>query len=218
MMGVPETIYDAVLFQDRLGSLSLTEDQLCHHTAEKVSVLGWKKVVKRQVTTAASTVSKPMFKLILKSGTEAIFQMEDRVSLEVLRDDLGERLKSYRKEHPEEFEVAEFAAVNKTRASFSDRRGSTPYSMSVSNNEHNRTSRGSRSSGGSVGSLTSSLGGGSSVTSQERVKFASIPERRDSTGGPAFRRTYSGETNKYSKTKTGSTTNKPKSCLRRSVR
>ena len=178
-MGVPETVYDDLVFQNRVGTLSLSENELCHHTAEKVSVLGWKKVVRRQVTTAASTVSKPMFKLILKSGNEAIFQMEDRVSLEVLRDDLGERLKTYRTMYAEHFDEPEPAAVNKTRASFSGRRSSTPYSMSVSQKEYVNDSSDSSYHHPSL--------------SSERA------DRRASTGAAPFRSNYSGDPAKYNK-------------------
>jgi len=184
---VPETIYDSVLFQNRLGSLSLSDDQLCHHTPEKVAVLDWKKVVKRQVSTSASTVTRPMFKLILKSGNEAIFQMEDRVSLEVLRDDLGERIKNYRLNHPEEFQE-ENRAVNRTRHSFSGRHSSLSSSSSTTTY--------------------------SSTSSQKEYIGTNDPIRRDSTGGPAFRRNYSGERkspynnkNNKSRSSTSSTSN-----------
>jgi hypothetical protein len=129
---VPETVYDSVVYQYGYGTLKLNEEQLSFHTDEKVSVLPWKKVVRRQVTASASNVAKPMFKLILKSGNEAVFQMEDRISLEVLRDDLGERLKTWRKLHPElstEQDKEESVAVNKTRNSLSSLRQSTPYRM-----------------------------------------------------------------------------------------
>jgi len=131
-----DTVYDNVVYENQVGTLILSEDKLRFQTPNKVSILPWKKVVKRQVTSSSSTVAKPMFKLILRSGTQAIFQMEDRICLEVLRDDLGERLKLYRKNHPEEKMEDESVAVNKTRASFSDRRTSTPYSMSESQKEY----------------------------------------------------------------------------------
>lgn len=200
-MGVHETIYDAVTYQNRVGALSLTENQLCHHTPEKVSVLPWKKVVRRQVATAAS-VSTPMFKLILKSGTEAIFKMEDRISLEVLRDDLGERLKTYRKLHPEECdEEPAPRAVNKTRASFSGRRSSTPYSMSVPQREYiySDSDNSSVSFADDVSEMSDSTAKYTTHTTGEgptkySPKLNPVKEdRRASTGGPAFRRTYSGE-------------------------
>ena len=202
-MGVHETIYDSVTYQDRVGALSLTENQLCHHTPEKVSVLPWKKVVRRQVATAAS-VSTPMFKLILKSGTEAIFKMEDRISLEVLRDDLGERLKTYRKLHPEEFyadgDEPAPRAVNKTRASFSGRRSSTPYSMSVPQREYIYTDsdNSSASYADDVSEMSDSTSKYTTATTGEGTKYSPklnpvSEHRRASTGGPAFRRTYSGE-------------------------
>ena len=221
-MGFHETVYDSVTFQDRVGALSLSDDQLCHHSHEKVSVVPWKKVVRRQVATAAS-VSTPMFKLILRSGTECIFKMEDRISLEVLRDDLGERLKTYRKLHPEEFvyddndkDAPSPRAVNKTRASFSDRRASTPYSMSVPQKEflyaaaaaaddHLGDSSSMNFVDDDVSELSDTTSSRHSTTGvyhhhhhRDSTKYSPnlqpVKEnRRASTGGPAFRRTYSGE-------------------------
>ncbi|CAB9511739.1 Transcription factor [Seminavis robusta] len=107
----PETVYEPVVFKRSSGTLKLSHNQLSFHTEEKVCVLPWSKVVQRQVTSTASKKAnmEPKFKLILNSGNEAIFQMEDRVSLEVVRDDLGERLECWRtrKQHPASPEVSE---------------------------------------------------------------------------------------------------------------
>ena len=86
----PDTIYDSVVYRGDCGTVVLSQDQLRFHhtTANKISILPWNKVVRRQVT-SSSCSKKPRFKLVLQSGNEAIFQMPDRVSLEVLRDDLG---------------------------------------------------------------------------------------------------------------------------------
>lgn len=120
----PKTVHDGVAFKGNAGLLKLCDDQMSFHTENTISVLPWKKVVQRQVASGES--SKPMIKLILKSGTEAVFTMDTRVSLEVLRDDLGERLQNWRRLNPEENHVA----VNKTNFSFSQqRRQSTPYRM-----------------------------------------------------------------------------------------
>ncbi|CAB9511288.1 Transcription factor [Seminavis robusta] len=91
-----ETVYDCVVYQSSSGTLKLNEEHLSFHTDQKVSMLPWKKIVGRQVS---SSHMKPMFKLVLKSGSEAIFQMQDRVSLEVVRDDLGERMSSWQTLH-----------------------------------------------------------------------------------------------------------------------
>ena len=133
-IAVPETVYDSVLFKGCYGTLKLTEEQISHHTVDKVSVVPWKKVARRQVASASSKSAKPMFKLILKSGTEAVFTMEDRVSLEVLRDDLSERIKTWRRMHPEE----ESVAVNKTN--FLGKRESAPYRMVNTDAQQRRSS------------------------------------------------------------------------------
>lgn len=131
--GTPETIYSSVLYQNNVGTLKLTDEQLSFHTSQKVSVLPWSKVVKRQVLSSGGGDSvKHKTKLVLASGNEAIFQLSDRVSLEVLRDDLAERLQTYRKI----FKPEEDIAVNKTVAPAS-RRMSTPYRFVSANSDRN---------------------------------------------------------------------------------
>jgi len=123
MESTHETVYKSVLYQDSVGTLKLNDEHLSFHTSQKVSVLPWTKVVKRQVLSSGGGDNlKHKTKLVLESGNEAVFQVQDRVSLEVLRDDMAERLQTWRKN----FKPEEDMAVNKTAAP-SSRRMSTPY-------------------------------------------------------------------------------------------
>lgn len=129
---VDSTVYKAVTYQGKgNGTLKLYDNQLTFQMFDieavnntKIFTLPWKKVKKRQVASSGQT-DKPKFKLILKSGTQAIFQMDDRISLEVLRDDIAERLKRYKAQYPDSDEEA----VNITKNRQSARRMSTPYRM-----------------------------------------------------------------------------------------
>ena len=142
----PPTVYKGVTYVGKgSGTLKLHDElltfQMYDATAAnnvKIFTLPWSKVKRRQVnsseprpTSTSSTskgTTKPKIKLILHSGTEAIFQMEDRITLEVLRDDVAERLQRYKIQHPDSDDEQ---AVNQTRgATQSDRRMSTPYRMS----------------------------------------------------------------------------------------
>ena len=208
---IPETEYDSVVFKGSVGTLKLSDEHLSFHTPEKVSVVPWKKVVRRQVASSASNTAKPMFKLILKSGTEAIFQMEDRVSLEVLRDDLGERLQSWRRLNPEKPE--EHVAINKTN--FTARRQSTPYRMvNTSQTQQGRDSKYPEKPQQPNQRPThrrASAGPSTQRTYQQQPQkprrasymgqppkrhsvFGKSSERRGSVSPPPFCRTYSGET------------------------
>ena len=131
---VAATIYKGVGYVGKgRGTLKLYDNQLTFsmHDARaenntKIFTLPWTKVARRKVTSSerSSNAEKPRIKLILLSGTEAIFQMDDRIALEVLRDDIGERLTKYQALYPTEDE-----AINKTRTTTSGRRESTPYRM-----------------------------------------------------------------------------------------
>jgi len=123
------TTYANVIYVTKgSGTLKLFDDQLTFTTrsSNKIYTLPWKKVQRRHVTNSQKSREgvKPKIKLVLFSGTEAIFQMDDRVALEVLRDDIAERLAKYKALHP----PVEEEAVNSTKLS-AGRRESTPYSM-----------------------------------------------------------------------------------------
>lgn len=130
---VAATVYKGVGYVGKgRGTLKLYDNQLTFsmHDARaenntKIFTLPWTKVMRRKVTSSerSSNAEKPRIKLILLSGTEAIFQMDDRIALEVLRDDIGERLTKYQALYPPVDE-----AINKTRNTAS-RRESTPYRM-----------------------------------------------------------------------------------------
>jgi hypothetical protein len=126
------TVYKPVTYVGKGGgTLRLLENELNFQMYDptaannvKIYTLPWSKIQKRQVSTSDQSQAK--IKLILRSGTEAIFQMDDRIGLEVLRDDIGERLLWYKAQHPDSDDEQ---AVNQTRSAQSARRQSTPYRM-----------------------------------------------------------------------------------------
>lgn len=129
------TVYKQVTYVGKgMGTLKLYDKELQFQMFDvnaanntKIFTLPWGKVKRRQVTSSArDNTDKPKFKLVLKSGNEAVFQMEDRISLEVLRDDMGERLQTFKARNPDSDDDE---AVNKTRSSAAPRRQSTPYRM-----------------------------------------------------------------------------------------
>lgn len=128
---VTPTTYKPVTYEGKgNGTLKLYDNQLTFSMFDinstdntKIFTLPWKKVKKRQVTNS-DQVGKPKMKLILKSGSEQIFLMEDRISLEVLRDDVADRLSRYKAQYPD----SDDEAVNQTRK-VSPTRESTPYRM-----------------------------------------------------------------------------------------
>ena len=135
---VAATVYKEVRYVGKgLGTLKLYDNQLTFSMYDsraenntKIFTLPWTKVARRQVTSSerSRNPDRPKIKLILGSGTEAIFQMDDRIALEVLRDDIGERLTKYQALYPDQC-FYEDEAVNKTRNSVSGRRESMPYRM-----------------------------------------------------------------------------------------
>ncbi|CAB9516590.1 expressed unknown protein [Seminavis robusta] len=130
---VAQTTYKPVTYVTKGGgTLKLYDKELTFQMKDasaangiKIFTLPWSKIKKRQVSDSGTT-GKPKIKLILKSGTEAIFQMDDRISLEVLRDDIAERLARWKEKYPD----SDDEAVNQTRgAGTTQRRQSTPYRM-----------------------------------------------------------------------------------------
>lgn len=140
---VAATVYKEVGYVGKgRGTLKLYDNQLTFSMYDsraenntKIFTLPWTKVARRKVTSAerSRTADKPKIKLILASGTEAVFQMDDRIALEVLRDDIGERLTKYQALYPDQC-YYEDEAVNKTRNTTSGRRESTPYRLAKPEN------------------------------------------------------------------------------------
>ena len=136
---VAATVYKDVVYVGKgKGTLKLFDNELTFSMFDRTAnnnthifTLPWTKVAKRQVSSSERTTpsEKPKIKLILRSGTEAVFQMDDRVALEVLRDDVAERLTKYQALYPHDDSnnVVVDEAVNKTHAT--ERRKSTPYRM-----------------------------------------------------------------------------------------
>ena len=124
-----KTVYKDVIYEGKgSGTLTLYDDRLMFApsaSGSRVFSLPWKKVSKRYVS--SSDAGKAKTRMVLKSGTEVTLQMEDRISLEILRDDLGDRIRNWKKNNPEEEEEEE-EAINKTKNRESGKRQSTPYS------------------------------------------------------------------------------------------
>jgi len=138
------TVYKNVGYVGKgTGTLKLYEEQLTFSMFDrtaanntKIFTLPWKKVARRQVTTSDSTPAAKI-KLILKSGNEAVFQTDDRVGLEVLRDDVAERLARYKARYPDSDEEA----VNKVRGAAATKRESQPYRMAAPKAAPNPTAK-----------------------------------------------------------------------------